>query len=72
MTITARVHNRNIALPSDVEIAEGAEVQAIVPEKVAAHSQPALEARDWLRKAIGAATSGLSTDEIMRRTRGES
>ena len=71
MTITARVHNRTIALPADVEIAEGAEVQVIVPEKAPANSQRKGEAPDWLRKAVGAATSGLSTDEIMRRTRGE-
>ena len=71
MTITARVHNRTIALLADVEIAEGAEVQVIVPEKVPANSQRKGEAPDWLRKAVGAATGGLSTDEIMRRTRGE-
>ena len=71
MTITARVHNRTIALPADMEIAEGAEVQVIVPEKLPANSQRKGEAPDWLRNAVGAATSGLSTDEIMRRTRGE-
>ena len=71
MTIIARVHNRAIALPANVEIAEGAEVQVIVPETLPTNSQPTGEAPDWLRKAVGAATSGLSTDEIMRRTRGE-
>ena len=32
MTITARVHNHSIALPADLPVAEGAEVQVTVPE----------------------------------------
>jgi hypothetical protein len=32
MTFTARVHNRSIALPPDLPVAEGAEVQVTVPE----------------------------------------
>ncbi|MDQ3622845.1 MAG: hypothetical protein M3463_10195 [Verrucomicrobiota bacterium] len=71
MIITARVYNRSIALPADVEIAEGAEVQVIVPEKVLGTTRPEEEPPGWLRKAVGAATSGLSTDQIMRLTRGE-
>jgi len=71
MTITARVHNRTIALPAEVEMAEGAEVQVILPEKLRTKDRPKGETPDWLRKAVGTATSGLSTDEIMRRTRGE-
>jgi hypothetical protein len=69
MTIKARVHNRTIVLPANVEIAEGAEVQIIVPEK-----QPTTngaQTPDWLQNAFGTATSGLTTDEIMRLTRGE-
>ena len=63
MTITARVHNRTISLPPEVEVEEGAEVQVIVP--------PATETPGWLRRSVGVATSGLTTDEIMQRTRGE-
>jgi hypothetical protein len=33
MTIKTRVHNHTIILPPDLEIAEGAEVQVIVPAK---------------------------------------
>jgi hypothetical protein len=33
MTIKARVHNHTILLPPDLAIAEGAEVQVIVPTK---------------------------------------
>ena len=63
MTITARVHNRTISLPPEVEVEEGAEVQVIVPQTK--------ETPDWLRRSVGVATSGLRTDEIMRLTRGE-
>jgi hypothetical protein len=38
MTIKARVHNRTIVLPADVEITDGTEVQVIVPEKPPATS----------------------------------
>ena len=71
MTITARVHNRFIALPANVEVAEGTEVQVIVPEADARHAEVMGEKPDWLRRSVGVATSGLSTDEIMRLTRGE-
>jgi len=67
MTITAKVHNRTIALPPEVEVEEGAEVQVIVPSA----KSPVAESREWLRRSIGVATSGLKTDEIMRLTRGE-
>jgi hypothetical protein len=67
MTITARVHNHSIVLPPEVVVAEGAEVQVIVPAVGAA----AGETPDWLRRSVGVATSGLKTDEIMRMTRGE-
>ena len=71
MTIKARVHNRTIVLPASVEIAEGAEVQIIVPEKPSATQSALTKIPEWLQKARGSATSGLSTDEIMRLTRGE-
>jgi len=64
MTIIARVHNRTIALPPEVEVEEGQEVSIIVPER-----KPSVPG--WLQDAVGTATSGLSTDEIMRLTRGE-
>ena len=71
MTITARVHNRFIALPADLEVAEGTEVQVIVPEAGGRHAGVVGEKPDWLRRSVGVATSGLSTDEILRLTRGE-
>jgi hypothetical protein len=71
MTIKARVHNRTIVLPKSVEIAEGAEVQVIVPEKPATTNGAPIKTSDWLREALGKATSGLTTDEIMQLTRGE-
>jgi hypothetical protein len=71
MTIKARVHNGTIVLPANVEIADGSEVQVIVPEKPSAANGAPAETADWLQKALGKATSGLSTDEIMQLTRGE-
>jgi hypothetical protein len=71
MTIKARVHNRTIVLPASVEIAEGAEVQIIVPEKPLATKIALTKTPEWLQKARGSATSGLSTDEIIQLTRGE-
>jgi hypothetical protein len=71
MTIKARVHNRTIVLPESVEIADGAEVQVIVPENSAANHSAPTKSADWLRNALGKATSGLTTDEIMQLTRGE-
>ncbi len=64
MTITARVHNHSIALPLDLPVAEGAEVQVTVPDRK-------VPLPDWLQRAVGTATTGLSTDEILRETRGE-
>ena len=66
MTIHARIHNRTITLPPEIEVEEGQEVAVIVPER-----SPQPTAPDWLRRAVGTATTGLSTDEIMRLTRGE-
>jgi hypothetical protein len=71
MTIKARVHNRTIVLPESVEIADGAEVQVIVPEKPATNNSTPTRTADWLRDSLGKATSGLTTDEIMQMTRGE-
>jgi hypothetical protein len=71
MTIKARVHNRTIVLPEGVEIADGAEVQVIVPENPAPNNSAPTKTADWLREALGKATTGLTTDEIMQLTRGE-
>ena len=71
MTIRARVHNRTIVLPESVDIADGAEVQVIVPENPATNNSVPTIPPDWLRNALGKATSGLTTEEIMQLTRGE-
>lgn len=71
MTITARVHNRTIALPPEVEVEEGAEVQVIVPKAAPRPLATTAQPPAWLRRAVGAATSGLSTEEIMQASRGE-
>lgn len=51
MTITAQVHNRSIALPADVEIPEGAEVQIMLPEPPA--SGPGAGPMDWMTEFVG-------------------
>ena len=70
MTIQARVHNRIITLPPDIAIAEGAEVSVTLPD-IAPMQSAIGEALPWLRRARGTATSGLTTGEIMKMTRGE-
>jgi hypothetical protein len=62
MSITAIVENDTIKLP--VHVPDGTQVEITLPE--AAPATP-----DWLRRSLGIATSGLTTDEIMRLTRGE-
>ena len=54
MTITARVHNPSIALPADLPVAEGAEVQVTVPEPPAC-AEPAEpgDALGWMLKYAG-------------------
>ena len=60
MTITARVHNRTITLPAEVQIAEGAEVVVTLPDtKLATEAHPTLY--DSLKDFIGAA-QGLPED----------
>lgn len=64
MTIKARVHNRTIVLPADVEITEGAEVQVIVPERPPATNSTLTKTPEWLQKAPGTATRGSVSDFI--------
>ena len=54
MTITARVHNHSIALPTDLPVAEGAEVQVTVPEPPAsaAPAEPG-NGLAWMLKYAG-------------------
>ena len=52
MTITARVHNHSIALPADVAVPEGAEVQVTLPEPTA--SPEAAGPLGWMAEFVGA------------------
>jgi hypothetical protein len=67
MSITATVQNGFIRLPAGVDVADGTVVQIELPE--APGSVTDFDA--WLKTAAGAATSGLTTEEIMKQTRGE-
>lgn len=62
MSITATVENDTIKLP--VHVPDGTKVEIVLPAVVS-------ETPDWLQRAVGAATTGLTTDEIMRLSRGE-
>lgn len=67
MSITATVENDNIRLPKHVHLPNGARVRIELLE-----SRPtAAEVEARLDRATGAADSGLTTDEIMKMTRGE-
>ena len=50
MTIIARVHNHSIALPADLPVAEGAEVQVTVPEPPVKAGENALA---WMEEFVG-------------------
>ncbi len=52
MTITARVHNHSIALPADVEVPEGAEVQITLPDP--ATSEAGDNPMAWMKEFVGA------------------
>lgn len=71
MTITARVHNHSIALPPDLPVAEGAEVQVTVPDRKVPESAETENFKAWLASSTGIAKGKLTTDERMRETRGE-
>jgi hypothetical protein len=71
MTIFAKVHNHRIALPAELQVEEGTEVQVTFPERRLESAATQIPAPEWLRRSRGTATSGLSTDAIMRQTRGE-
>ncbi len=49
MTITAKVHNHTITLPPEFPVAEGAEVQIILPEPV----PPAANPHAWMEEFVG-------------------
>jgi hypothetical protein len=66
MSITAIVQDDTIKLPDGVHVPDGTEVNIEVPARP---TQAQLEA--WRRKAATVKLSGLTTDEIMRLTRGE-
>ncbi|HEV7401348.1 MAG TPA: hypothetical protein VGO11_00410 [Chthoniobacteraceae bacterium] len=82
MSFTATVENDVIKLPESTHLPNGATVRVEVIEKKDAHSgappPPSLgladprispEVRERLRKISGRATTGLSTDEILRESR---
>ena len=66
MSITAIVENNTIKLPPGVHVPDRTKAEIVLQTHDALTAKP-----DWLERAVGTATSGLSTDEIMRMTRGE-
>ena len=71
MTIIAKVQNHQIALPHDMQVEDGTDVQVNVPDDRIFPPAAQNGVPQWLRRSLGTATSGLSTDAIMRLTRGE-
>jgi predicted DNA-binding antitoxin AbrB/MazE fold protein len=66
MSITATVEKDTIKLPKNVHLPDGSKVRI---ELIGSRPSPAeVDAR--LDRATGKATSGLTTDEIMKMTRG--
>jgi hypothetical protein len=71
MSFTATVENDVIKLPENTHLPNGATVRVELVEHVAEHPQIAPEVMARLKKISGRATTGLTTDEILRETRGE-
>lgn len=69
MSITATVENDTIKLPVGVHLPDGTEVRIEPVPKDGTARRAQMEA--WLKRAEGAGQTGLTTDEIMRMTRGE-
>ncbi len=67
MSITATVEKDMIKLPQNVHFPDGAKVRIELID----HRPTAAEVDARLDWATGKATSGLTTDEIMKMTRGE-
>ena len=66
MSITAIVENDTIKLPPGVHVPDGTKAEIVLQTKDTSAAKP-----DWLQRAVGTATTGMSADEIMRMTRGE-
>jgi AbrB family looped-hinge helix DNA binding protein len=67
VTIPQYIRERNGFLPhTDVEFVE--EAGAVVLRKIEGGNR---KAREWVRRYRGTADAGMTTDEIMRLTRGE-
>lgn len=73
MSITATVENDTIKLPEGVHLPDGTAVRVEPITAQIAEDGAARRARmeEWLKSAVGAGQTGLTTDEIMRMTRGE-
>jgi hypothetical protein len=67
MSFTATVEKDLIRLPKNMHLPDGVEVRVEVVKPAA--TPPRRE--DWVRRAVGGATTGLTTDQILRETRGE-
>ncbi|MEQ1860993.1 MAG: hypothetical protein ABMA13_13745, partial [Chthoniobacteraceae bacterium] len=65
MSIIAIVENDSIKLPPGVHVPDGTKAEIVLQTEPAAAPVPG-----WLQRGAGTATSGMSTDEIMRMTRG--
>ncbi|HEV7404489.1 MAG TPA: hypothetical protein VGO11_16225 [Chthoniobacteraceae bacterium] len=67
MSFTATVEKDVIRLPKDTHLPDGSTVRI----ELVATPKPAPSGKDWIARSVGVANSGLTTDEIMKLTRGE-
>jgi hypothetical protein len=67
MSITVTVENDIIRLPANIHCPNGTQVRLELPDS------PPTTPRDtsWIDRSVGVADTGLTTDEILKLTRGE-
>jgi hypothetical protein len=67
MSFTATVENDIVRLPEGIHVPNGSEVRV----ELVRTTLPVPRRPDWVDRATGGATTGLTTDQILRATRGE-
>ena len=67
MSFTATVENDVIKLPMGAHLPNGSTVRVELVESIPKQSHE----EDWITRSVGVANSGMTSDEILKMTRGD-